>query len=234
MQSIGEKLHGNAYPGRGLLLGLTADGRRAVLAYFIMGRSANSRNRVFEKRGDTLTILPFDASKVQDPSLIIYNPVRCVGEATIVGNGDQTQTICDFLACGKSFEDALRTRCFEPDAPNWTPRISGMLTRRSGAPSYKLSILKCADGRGGRCLRAFYEYEPQAGKAHFISTYRCDGKVLPSYEGEPAEIETRDDMDAFCTEVWDALDKDNRISLYVRYIEVENGEYTDRLINQYH
>lgn len=229
---IGEYLKGNAYPGRGVLLGLTPGGEHAVLAYFIMGRSANSRNRVFAEHGDGLRILPFDASKVEDPSLIIYDPVRVKGDITIVGNGDHTDTVFDFISRGESFEDALRTRCFEPDAPNWTPRISGLLQRRNGEFFYKMSMLKSAEGKGISCLRAFYEYEAKPGRANLITTYMCDGSPLPSYEGEPAAINTRNDIGEFTDELWSALNADNRISLYVRYIDRKSGAFESRLINK--
>ena len=230
MRGIKETLRGNTYPGRGVLLGLTPGGDRAVIAYFIMGRSANSRNRVFEDRGDTLTILPFDLSKVEDASLIIYDPVTALGEYTIVGNGDQTRTVRDFLSRGEGFEDALRTRTFEPDVPNRTPRISGLLQRHKGAFSYKLSILKSTDGEA--CLRAFYEYEIKPGEGRLITTYEHDGDPLPSFSGEPLEIRTNNDIDAFTNEVWDALDEDNRVSLYVRYIDAKSGAFESRLINK--
>ncbi len=220
---------GNKYPGRGVFIGTSPNGKNAVLAYFIMGRSENSRNRVFEERGERLTILPYDASKLSDPSLIIYDPVICFENHIIISNGDQSATIEGFLKDGKSFEDALRTRCFEPDAPNYTPRISGMITMQNESFSYKMSILKRV---GGGCFRAFYEYPSREGIGDLLTTYICDGEPLPSYSGEPAALCVRDDIDEFSNEIWASLDGENRISLYLRFIELKTGKSVSRLINK--
>ncbi len=232
IESFSERLGGNPYPGRGLFIGMTPNGQNAVLAYFIMGRSDNSRNRIFVEKGDTVTILPFDESKVEDASLIIYEPVRSCGGDIVVGNGDQTATICDCLAAGKSMEEALRSRTYEPDAPHYTPRISGLLHFENEGFSYKLSILKCADEAGGPCMRAFYEYAPQAGMGHFLSTYASNGTPLPSYAGEPAALTTENDIDAQLTAIWNALNEENRISLYLRFVDLKTGEAQSRLRNK--
>ena len=219
------------YVGRGIVLGKTADEKSAVCAYFIMGRSENSRNRVFVKQGDELIIHPFDASKIEDPSLIIYAPIRAYENNLIVTNGDQTDTIYRFLEENKTFEQALDTRCFEPDFPNFTPRISGMITFNSGDFSYKMSILKSADEKGSACNRYTFSYTALPGMGHFIHTYICDGNPIPTFVGEPERVEIPNDIDAFSNQIWSGLD-DNKISLYVRYTDLASGEYTERLFNK--
>ena len=230
--SIVTLLSQNSYPGRGIIVGLTPDGAQAVSAYFIMGRSENSRNRVFRAEGDDVMIYPFDESKVEDPSLIIYAPVRTVKNALIVTNGDQTDTIRDFLKKGDSFENALRTRGFEPDKPNHTPRISALL-HFDKSWWYQLSILKSADGEGKRCNRFTFDFAPVAGLGHFIHTYIGDGKPLPSFEGEPEQIETMDDIDAFTAALWENLNEDNKISLFVRYTNLKTGKADTRILNKH-
>ena len=232
-----EQLKTNAYPGRGIVLGLAPSGKKALIAYFIMGRSANSRNRVFdpvEAIGGIRT-LAADPEKLQDPSLIIYNPVRTVGDAThIVTNGDQTDTIYEFMRRGDSFEAALRTRTFEPDGPNWTPRISGVVELAEGACSYKLSILKSADGRGDACRRYFFEYpQPVAGEGHFLHTYKCDGSPIPSFEGEPERVALPEEAEELAVKMWEALNEANKVSLFVRAIDLATGETEDVIINKY-
>ena len=227
-----ELLADNSYPGRGVLLGQSPSGR-AVCAYFIMGRSENSRNRVFALKDGELFTEPFDPAKVEDPSLIIYAALRKAGGSIIVTNGDQTDTIVEYIEKGSSFEEALRTREFEPDKPNYTPRISGILAFAEGTFSYRISILKSEDPEGEACARYTYEYEPEAGLGHLIHTYECDGNPLPSFEGEPRRIAVSDDVDEFAEKLWRSLDNDNRISLYVRYTDPVSGEYEDRLINKY-
>ena len=226
----------NAYPGRGIMLGLTPDGSRAAIAYFIMGRSANSRNRVFDPApgiGGIRTVAA-DPAKLEDPSLIIYNPVRTADGCHIVTNGDQTDTIYDYVSQGAAFEDALETRTFEPDGPNWTPRISGMVTLQNGGCSYKLSILKSADGNGESCRRYYFGYpQPVAGEGHFIHTYKCDGSPIPSFEGEPVRVTVPAEAEALADELWSALNEDNKVSLFVRYIELATGETEDVIINKY-
>lgn len=227
-----ELLAKNAYPGRGIVLGLSPDGKNAALAYFIMGRSAGSRSRAFIKNGDDLDIHILDASKAADTSLILYSPLRTLPGVTVVTNGDQTDTIRDAFATGKTFEQALETRRFEPDAPHFTPRISGML--RFAEPfSYKLSILKAGDADGKAALRQTFSYEPAAGVGHIIHTYAGDGAVLPCFSGEPTPVSIPSEIDAFADGVWNALNADNKISLYVRYTDLRSGAYEDRLFNQY-
>ena len=229
---IAKLLSENAYPGRGIILGRSADDRKAVIAYFIMGRSENSRNRVFEETGDGIRTRAFDESKMVDPSLIIYHPVRVVGRDTVVTNGDQTDTIRDALEKGQTFAAALRTREFEPDGPNWTPRISGLV---SPDGSYKLSILKSMDGDPACCCRYFYEYEkPVAGMGHFIHTYQCDGNPIPSFEGEPERI-TIDapNAAAFADLLWKNLNEDNKVSLFVRYIDIASGGTESVICNKH-
>ncbi len=228
-----ELLAGNSYVGRGIVIGKTPDGKKAVAAYFIMGRSANSRNRVFELEGDTLYTRPFDETLVEDPSLIIYAAVRCAGDKLIVTNGDQTDTIYHALAEGKSFEEALTTRSFEPDAPNFTPRISGMLTFSENDFSYEMSILKSADAEGSACSRYHYCYPSLPGVGHFLHTYMGDGKPLPTFQGEPERMAIPDDIDAFAQTLWEELDCDNRISLYVHMQDLESGSIERRIINKY-
>lgn len=220
-----------SYPGRGILLGRSEDGKKAVIAYFIMGRSANSRNRVFEAMGDDLRTRAFDESKMEDPSLVIYNAVRVLGDTTIVTNGDQTDTIYDFLAEGKTWEEALRTRTFEPDGPNFTPRISGVVCNKTGA--YRLSILKSDNGDETSAQRFFYEYaQPKAGEGHFIHTYMGDGNPLPSYEGEPTPVTVRGDLAQFTEDVWKSLDPENKISLFTRFIDLETGKWETEIRNK--
>ena len=232
MYDLFSYLSGNPYPGRGILLGCSADGRRAVIAYFIMGRSENSRNRVFEITEDGIRTKAFDESRMTDPSLIIYHPVRVVDGTTIVTNGDQTDTVADAFRSGGSWVRALRTREFEPDGPNYTPRISGMV-RPDG--SYRLAILKSADGNPACCRRFFYEYDaPIAGPGHFISTYQTDGDPLPSFEGEPRTVELGDETAATLADrLWNSLNADNKVSLFVRTIDLTTGQ-TDTAIKNKH
>lgn len=231
IESIGEKLKNNDYAGRGIVTGLSADGKKAVFAYFIMGRSANSRNRVFREKDGEVVIYPFDESKVEDPSLIIYSPVRSEGKRVVVTNGDQTDTIVEFLRAGKTFEEALETRCFEPDAPNFTPRISAVLDFEKGY-TYKQSILKSGDENGTVCNRYTFSYTPVAGLGHFIHTYNHNGNPIPTFTGEPERVKIGGDIDAFTAEIWENLDKENKISLYVRYIDIESGAAESRMINK--
>lgn len=229
--SLATELKENAYPGRGIVIGRSKDGSKAVTAYFIMGRSENSRNRVFkEKENGDIYTEAFDPAKCEDPLLIIYNAVRDCGKSLAVTNGDQTDTIYDAIAAGGSFESGLRTREFEPDAPNFTPRISAILDF-DGGYSYKMSILKSA-ANGAVCNRFFYEYASVAGEGRFIHTYEHDGNPLPTFEGEPRLVAIPDDIEAFTTEIWNALDENNKISLYVRYTDLESGKYTAKLINK--
>ena len=223
-------LRGNPYPGRGIVLGKTADGKSSVTAYFIMGRSANSRNRIFAEEPDGIRTEAADPAKMEDPSLIIYHPVRQMGRGLIVTNGDQTDTILEFLERGLPMEQALRTREFEPDGPNWTPRISGLL---SPDGSYKLSILKSADESGTRCLRQTFEYPGQAGVGHFLHTYAGDGSPLPSFAGEPEQVAIGGDIDEFTDAVWNSLDEANRISLFVRFTDLETRAFQQRIVNKY-
>ena len=230
-KTLAERLEGNTYPVRGIVIGKTPDGKKAVAAYFIMGRSVNSRNRVFVREPDGIRTEAFDPSKMVDPSLIIYHPVREVGQGLIVTNGDQTDTIREYLAKGESWEAALRTRKFEHDGPNWTPRISGL---QAIDGSYKLSILKAADPEGQACARFFYEYPATAGLGHFLHTYVCDGSpVIPTFQGEPERVEILQDMDAFTDMLWNSLNEDNKISLFVRYTDLETGKYTQRILNKH-
>ena len=226
---LNQELRGNAYPGRGIVIGKSQDGGCAVVAYFIMGRSVNSRNRVFAEEPDGIRTEAADPAKMEDPSLIIYHPVRQIGRGLIVTNGDQTDTIRDFLEKGLPFEQALRTREFEPDGPNWTPRISGLL---SPDGSYKLSILKAADEAGTACLRQTFEYPGQAGLGHFLHTYQCDGSPIPSFEGEPTPVTIEGDIDAFTTSLWESLNEDNKVSLFVRYIDLATGQAQTRIVNK--
>ncbi len=224
---------GNSYPGRGIIVGKTPDGEYAVSAYFIMGRSANSRNRVFRERDGAIFTEPFDPSKLEDPSLIIYAAVREYANKLIVTNGNQTDTIYEALLRDGSGHDALLTRQFEPDAPNLTPRISAEITFDEQADfRYTMSILKSADAEGTACNRYFYEYEPVSGVGHFIHTYESDGNPLPTFQGEPRRVEMNDDIDSFTDEIWNALDQDNKISLYVRYTELASGKAVTRMINK--
>ena len=229
---IKQDLAGNSYPGRGIVIGQSQDGKQAVIAYFIMGRSENSRNRVFVEDGEGIRTQAFDPAKLSDPSLVIYAPVRVFGEDTIVTNGDQTDTVYDFLKEGKTFEEALRTRTFEPDGPNYTPRISGIVSRKEGGFTYKLSILKSTDGDPSQAQRFFFEYEPKAGLGHFIHTYKCDGSPIPSYEGEPTPVEIEGDIDQFAAGLWENLNSENKVSLFVRYIDPAAGKAETRIINK--
>ena len=230
--NLNELLSSNSYPGRGILLGRSADNTRAVMAYFIMGRSVNSRNRVFAVTEDGIRTKAFDESKMTDPSLIIYHPVRTVGDTTIVANGDQSDTIRDGLLTGEVFAQSLRRRTFEPDAPNYTPRISGIL---HGDGSYALSILKSADGDPASCRRQFFGYEsPLAGQAHFIHTYQCDGDPLPAFQGEPRQVGISvPDAEALAQEMWKNLNEDNKVSLFVRYIDLQTRETETVIINKH-
>ena len=232
-QELKSILEVNTYPGRGIVIGKSADGKKAVTVYFIMGRSENSRNRIFKAEDKNITIYPFDESKVSDPSLIIYSPVRVFENNLIVTNGDQTDTVYDHLACGKSFEAALDTREFEPDAPNFTPRISGMITFADNDFTYKMNILKSADENGSACSRYTFSYPSIAGVGHFIHTYNCDGNPLPTFTGEPERISLSNDIDALTKEVWENLDDNNKISLFVRFIDLETGESESRIINKH-
>ena len=229
--ALSEKLAGNTYPGRGIVLGVTPDGTKSVAAYFIMGRSVNSRNRIFVSEPDGIRTEAFDPSLMKDPHLIIYHPVREAGRGLIVTNGDQTDTIWEYLARGVSWETALRTRMFEDDGPNWTPRISGLLAKDG---SYKMSILKAADPDGSACTRFFWEYPAIAGLGHFLHTYVCDGNpVIPTFQGEPERVAMMDDIDAFTEMLWKHLNPDNKISLFVRYTDLSTGEYTQKILNKH-
>ena len=229
--NMGEKLTTNTYPGRGIVLGITPDGKTAVAAYFIMGRSVNSRNRVFCLEPDGIRTEAHDPALMKDPHLIIYHPVREVGQGLIVTNGDQTDTIWEYLSRGESWEAALRTRMFEDDGPNWTPRISGIQAKNG---SYKMSILKAADPEGANCARFFYEYPATAGLGHFIHTYVCDGNpVIPTFQGEPERVSIPADIDAFTEELWTNLNENNKISLFVRYTDLETGKFQQRIINKH-
>lgn len=231
--NLTQLLRANTYPGRGIVLGMDEQGKHVVMAYFIMGRSENSRNRVFVEKDGGIITKAFDESKMVDPSLIIYAPVRVLGTDTIVTNGDQTDTVFDFMAAGKSFEDALRTRTFEPDAPNYTPRISGVVSVKDGKASYKLSILKSDENDPDFPRRYFFEYEaPRAGIGHFIHTYRCDGNPIPSFEGEPERVVIAGDIDRFTEETWNSLNADNKVSLFVRSIDVATGVAETRIVNK--
>lgn len=223
-----KELYQNSYPGRGIIIGETPDGENAVIAYFIMGRSVNSRNRIFLEDGEGIKTKAFDESKMEDPSLIIYSPVRVLGDVTVVTNGDQTDTVYDFLKDGKTFEEALRTREFEPDAPNFTPRISGMVDL-SNDFSYKLSILKY---NNGFCQRNFYEYEKAtSGVGNLIHTYETDGNPIPTFKGEPKTVELNNDIESFTKELWESLDKDNKVSLFVRYINLNDKSTKTKIVN---
>ena len=232
INDIGELITGNSYVGRGIVVGKSTDGKKACSAYFIMGRSANSRNRVFTVRDGDVYTEPYDASKVEDPSLIIYAAVRKLDNVLIVTNGDQTDTIYDGIKAGKSFSQALTSRKFEPDAPNLTPRISAALTFDGGDFTYEMSILKSADAAGTECNRYTFSYAPLPGLGHFIHTYVCDGNPIPTFQGEPERVEIPDSIDEFTDKLWDALDSDNKISLWVKYTDLETGKTEERLINK--
>lgn len=224
----------NPYPGRGIMLGKSADGKKAVIAYFIMGRSENSRNRIFVEEKDGIRTQAFDESKLVDPSLIIYAPVRVLGNKTIVTNGDQTDTIYELMNQQMTFEQSLRTREFEPDAPNYTPRISGIVKAEGGKMNYAMSILKSANGNPDCCERYTFSYSaPLAGEGRLIHTYMSDGNPLPSFEGEPVLVEIgNDDIDSFANKIWNALNEENKVSLFVRYIDIETGCFESRIINK--
>ncbi|MCI7329754.1 MAG: IMP cyclohydrolase [Lachnospiraceae bacterium] len=233
MVKLSEELKSTTYPGRGIVIGRSADNQYAVTAYFIMGRSENSRNRVFVEDGEGIRTQAFDPAKLEDPSLIIYAPVRVNHFYTVVTNGDQTDTIVDGMTNGKTFEESLRSRCFEPDAPNYTPRISGLMHVLTGNFDYQMSILKSANGDPSECRRYTFSYDnPKAGQGHFIHTYMGDGNPLPSYEGEPTEVDITGDIDEFTKSVWESLNEDNKVSLFVRYIDITTGKYETRIVNK--
>lgn len=232
-KSLATELSQTSYPGRGIVIGKTPDAKKAAIAYFIMGRSENSRNRVFVTEGEGIRTEAFDPSKLEDPSLIIYAPVRVLGNKTIVTNGDQTDTVYELMNKGLTFEQSLLTREFEPDAPNYTPRISGVLTFENGDFDYAMSILKSNNGNPDACNRYTFDYSsPVAGEAHFIHTYMGDGNPLPSFEGEPVPVDVCDDIDEFTTLVWDNLNEDNKVSLFVRFVNLADNTYETRIINK--
>ena len=233
LKNLAEEIGSTSYPGRGIVIGRTPDGKKAAIAYFIMGRSSNSRNRVFVTDGEGIRTEAFDPSKLEDPSLIIYAPVRVLGSDTIVTNGDQTDTIYENMEQGDTFEESLRNREFEPDAPNFTPRISGIVHTEAGY-TYEMSILKSDNGDPDQCLRFTFSYDnPKAAEGHFIHTYMGDGNPLPSYEGEPTRVTIpTDDLDEFTDIVWKSLNEDNKVSLFTRFIDVESGKYETRIINK--
>ena len=233
-KNLAELMKQNSYPGRGIMVGRSADGRHAVIAYFIMGRSENSRNLIFVEDGDGIRTQAFDESKMEDPSLIIYAPVRVLGSKTIVTNGDQTDTIFDGLDRQLTFEQSLRERRYEPDEPNYTPRISAVVHLTGGAFNYAISILKSADGNPLSDQRFTYSYTSALpGEGHFISTYLHDGSPLPSFEGEPVRVEVGDDQDQFTAELWEALNADNKVSLFTRFIDLKDGSFTSRIVNRH-
>lgn len=233
VNSIHDTLAGNPYVGRGIMIGMTEDKKHAAFGYFIMGRSENSRNRVFISEGRDMKTHPFDASKVENPSLIIYYPIRDLGKIVIVTNGDQTDTIRDFILNGSTFEAALDTREFEPDGPNWTPRISGILYLGDDSFKYKMSILKSIDAEGSDCVRETFSYPAKAGLGHFIHTYVTDGNPIPTFVGEPERISIPNCLDEFTSSIWDNLDENNKISLYTRFIDLETGDIEESLINKH-
>ena len=233
MLSLEKELQSNAYHGRGIVIGKSEDGKKAVTAYFIMGRSENSRNRVFVEDGKGIRTQAFDPSKLTDPSLIIYAPVRVLGNKTIVTNGDQTDTIYEGMDKQMTFEQSLRSREFEPDAPNYTPRISGIMHIENGTYNYAMSILKSANGNPEACNRYTFAYENcLAGEGRFIHTYQGDGNPLPSFEGEPKLVSISGDIDTFTNKIWNSLNEDNKVSLFVRFIDIETGEYETRIVNK--
>ena len=233
MLNLEQELQANAYPGRGIVIGKSPDGTKAVTAYFIMGRSENSRNRIFAEEGEGIRTQAFDESKLTDPSLIIYAPVRVLGNKTIVTNGDQTDTVYDGIKEGLTFEQSLRSREFEPDGPNYTPRISGIMQVENGTFHYAMSILKSNNGNPDSCNRYTFTYEnPVPGEGHFIHTYMHDGDPLPSFEGEPKRVKISGDLDTFTKEVWDSLNEENKVSLFVRFIDLETGKYETRIVNK--
>lgn len=233
MISLAQELRENSYPGRGILIGRSENGKQAAMAYFIMGRSENSRNRIFVEEGEGIRTQAFDPSKLTDPSLIIYAPVRVLGKKTIVTNGDQTDTIYECMEKGMTFEQALRTREFEPDEPNYTPRISGILEIENGTFNYSMSILKSNNGDPSACNRYTFSYEHGLpGEGHFIHTYQCDGNPLPSFEGEPKLVAIPNDMEKLTNLLWLNLNEDNKVSLFVRYIDIETGKYQTMIRNK--
>ena len=233
MLNLEQELQANAYPGRGIVIGKSPDGTKAVTAYFIMGRSENSRNRIFAEEGEGIRTQAFDESKLTDPSLIIYAPVRVLGDKTIVTNGDQTDTVYDGIKEGLTFEQSLRSREFEPDGPNYTPRISGIMQVEDGTFHYAMSILKSNNGNPDSCNRYTFTYEnPVPGEGHFIHTYMHDGDPLPSFEGEPKLVAVEDDIDTFTKTLWESLNEDNKVSLFVRYIDIATGTYETRIVNK--
>ena len=233
MLNLEQELQANAYPGRGIVIGKSPDGTKAVTAYFIMGRSENSRNRIFAEEGEGIRTQAFDESKLTDPSLIIYAPVRVLGNKTIVTNGDQTDTVYDGIKEGLTFEQSLRSREFEPDGPNYTPRISGIMQVEDGTFHYAMSILKSNNGNPDSCNRYTFTYEnPVPGEGHFIHTYMHDGDPLPSFEGEPKLAAMEDDIDVFTKALWESLNEDNKVSLFVRYIDIATGKYETRIVNK--
>lgn len=233
MLSLEQELKSNTYPGRGIVIGRSADGKKAVTAYFIMGRSSNSRNRIFVTEGEGIRTQAFDPAKLEDPSLVIYAPVRVLGNKTIVTNGDQTDTIYEGMDRQLTFEQSLRCREFEPDAPNYTPRISGIMHIEGGNYNYAMSILKSNNGDPSTCIRNTFAYEnPRAGEGRFIHTYMHDGNPLPSFQGEPKEVAVDQDIDAFTEMIWNSLNEDNKVSLFVRYIDIETGKYETRIVNK--
>ncbi len=233
MLDLQQELRENAYPGRGIVIGKSEDGTKAAAAYFIMGRSENSRNRIFATEGEGIRTQAFDESKLTDPSLIIYAPVRVIGNRTIVTNGDQTDTVYEGIEKGLTFEQALRSREFEPDGPNYTPRISGIMQVEDGTYHYAMSILKSNNGNPDSCCRYTFTYEnPVPGEGHFIHTYMHDGDPLPSFEGEPKLVKIPNDMEAFAADLWDSLNEDNKVSLFVRYIDIKTGKYETKIINK--
>ena len=232
IKSMKDRIDGNPYVGRGIVIGKSSDGKKAATAYFIMGRSANSRNRVFTVKNGEVFTEPFDASKVEDPSLIIYAAIRKFENRLIVTNGDQTDTVYDGIVTGKSFSESLESREFEPDAPNFTPRISGMLTFGENDFKYEMSILKSLDENGSDCARYTFSYPSKAGLGHFIHTYVTDGNPIPTFQGEPERVAIPDSIDEFADEIWNYLDENNKISLYVRYTDLTDGSYEEKLINK--
>ena len=231
--NIATLLNTNAYPGRGIIIGRSRDGKSAVTGYFIMGRSANSRNRVFVTEGEGIRTQAFDPSKLEDPSLIIYAPVRVLNDSTIVTNGDQTDTVYDNMKAGKTFEESLRCRKYEPDGPNFTPRISGILNIKDGSYDYAMSILKSDNGDPDCCNRYTFTYDnPKAGEGRFIHTYMQDGNPLPSFEGEPEWIDIEGDIDEFTSMLWDNLNEENKVSLFVRFINIATKETETRIVNK--
>ena len=232
VNDMGLIIKDNSYVGRGIVIGKTEDGKKAATAYFIMGRSENSRNRVFVEKGEEVIIYPFDESKVEDPSLIIYSPIKVHENKLIVTNGDQTDTIYDFIKDGKTFEEALDTREFEPDKPNFTPRISGMINFGDKDFTYKMSILKSGDAEGTVCNRYTFSYNPIAGLGHFIHTYNHDGNPIPTFTGEPERVKIPNDIDEFLKNIWENLNEQNKISIYVRFVDLETGKIENRMINK--